>query len=930
MRKLSAVFTGFMLILALALVGITPVGAANTTVTITHANMQGWAFEDETNPNPSGIASGGLVNGPAGGLGTGSAHFILSASTAGELVATSQFAGLALSTLTTLKFDTYTLSAGKTAGLGFDIDYDPTASCASLTIRPDCYQGRLNFIPALYSVIQPIQTGTWQTWDTMAAGAANWYGSRPPIGATQCIQSNPCTFATMIATYPNAKVMTRSGTGQFGVKAGSGYSSFDGNTDRIVVGTASNTTTFDFELGGATATLHVNPNGDDIVCNGSANVAVSNASFPNCAYKTINGALINALAGDTLLVHAGTYTEQVNITKSLTLTGDGAATTTIQAPGSLANDAFGNKTIVEFTGAVTDTMSGFTINGPGPTGCGSINEGIIVTAGANLTLSATTVSAIRDQPLSGCQNGESIRIGTTPNGAASTGTLTATGVTVVDFQKNGITFKGAGTTGSVTGSTITGAGATPAIAQNGIQISNGATATVTSNQISNFMCNHPSCGANPLSDTQDAAVLILGSGAGVVVQGNAITNSDIGIYSNGPGVQITGNTLTNNRYEGMLFDEGTATASGNSITGGNIGVEVVSYGGNSGNSQVTFNNNVVTGATVAGIQLQDDTTSDAFVPVITGSSNKISGNAAGVNNTTAGNTPPGTANLTKNWWGQPTGPTIAANPGGTGDSASSGVAFAPWCGNSACTIFYGVATKLVFTTQPAGTSANAPLTTQPVVQAQDADGNLGFNFSGPVALAFGTNPSAATLGGTNPVNAVHGVATFSGISVSVPGAGYTLTAFASGLTSATSSPFTVGLPVPTIVSLSISAGNVAGGTPVTITGTNFAAGDVVTFDGLQATNVQVLSSTQISVKTPAHPATGQIEVKVVNTEGHGSSLPIGFNYVNTPPPPPPSAGSDVANPFGSGPAPPPTGSGNHQTTPSGSPVVPPPTGHQPG
>jgi hypothetical protein len=47
----------------------------------------------------------------------------------------------------------------------------------------------------------------------------------------------------LLAVYPHAAIMMRSGAGTFGVKAGSGYSSFDGNADKIVV----NDTTFDFE-----------------------------------------------------------------------------------------------------------------------------------------------------------------------------------------------------------------------------------------------------------------------------------------------------------------------------------------------------------------------------------------------------------------------------------------------------------------------------------------------------------------------------------------------------------------------------------------------------------------------------------------------------------------------------------------------------------
>ncbi len=50
-------------------------------------------------------------------------------------------------------------------------------------------------------------------------------------------------------------------------------------------------------------------------------------------------------------------------------------------------------------------------------------------------------------------------------------------------------------------------------------------------------------------------------------------------------------------------------------------------------------------------------------------------------------------------------------------------------------------------------------------------------------------------------------------------------------------------PLPTVTSVSPSSGSTAGGTAVTITGTNFVAGATVTFGGAAATNVVVVSST---------------------------------------------------------------------------------------
>jgi hypothetical protein len=74
----------------------------------------------------------------------------------------------------------------------------------------------------------------------------------------------------------------------------------------------------------------------------------------------------------------------------------------------------------------------------------------------------------------------------------------------------------------------------------------------------------------------------------------------------------------------------------------------------------------------------------------------------------------------------------------------------------------------------------------------DAAGVTVASSTAAVTMAIGTNPGGGTLSGTLTVNAVAGVATFSNLSINNPGNGYTLVATSTGLTSATSTPFTVG------------------------------------------------------------------------------------------------------------------------------------------
>jgi hypothetical protein len=107
-----------------------------------------------------------------------------------------------------------------------------------------------------------------------------------------------------------------------------------------------------------------------------------------------------------------------------------------------------------------------------------------VLGGANLDLSSTTIRDIRDNPLSGCQNGEGIRVGT-PRYATTpdVGHATIDNVTTVDYQKNGIVVAGTGSTGKITNTTVTGNGQTPLIAENGIEVVDGAAATISTSTI---------------------------------------------------------------------------------------------------------------------------------------------------------------------------------------------------------------------------------------------------------------------------------------------------------------------------------------------------------------------------------------------------------------------------------------------------------------
>jgi hypothetical protein len=135
--------------------------------------------------------------------------------------------------------------------------------------------------------------------------------------------------------------------------------------------------------------------------------------------------------------------------------------------------------------------------------------------------------------------------------------------------------------------------------------------------------------------------------------------------------------------------------------------------------------------------------------------------------------------------------TLSINMVGTGYSLLAAAAGLVSASSAAFDITSSTGTQLVFTVQPATTTAGATINSAVEVTARDAMGNTATGFTGNVTVAIGTNPNGGALSGTTTVAAVAGVATFSTLSIDKSGTGYTLTAGATGFSGATSIGFAI-------------------------------------------------------------------------------------------------------------------------------------------
>jgi hypothetical protein len=352
-------------------------------------------------------------------------------------------------------------------------------------------------------------------------------------------------------------------------------------------------------------------------------VVTGGKSCAQPGFKKVQDA-INSGAG-AVDVCPGIYTEQLTITSSVKLIAiNGANTATLAMPAAAANSTTSCDTMVgpeqkdeiSICTPGTVTITNLAVEAIVPTtGCGGQLYGIFVGDGG--TVKATNVAingaSTNVNGLKGCQYGVAVEIGNKTPAEVGHGVLNK--VTVTGYQKNGPTVKSPGSTLSITASTITGAGESPYIAQNGVEVAFGAKGNVNSSVISGNECSLPgACSATNLENHASGAVFYQAAAGSAVANSTLKENDDGAYYASGSAtvpavadVTFNKDILTNNRYEGFQIEEGKTLLKADTVNGSSlVGINLVQTSLQESASQSSASATKISGQTEAAIKVTSD------------------------------------------------------------------------------------------------------------------------------------------------------------------------------------------------------------------------------------------------------------------------------------------------------------------------------------
>lgn len=280
-------------------------------------------------------------------------------------------------------------------------------------------------------------------------------------------------------------------------------------------------------------------------------------------FTSIQGAVNAANSGGKIRVCAGTYNEQVTITKRLTITGENGAI--VRPVGMVANSTnlFSGIPVAAVI-LVRDTdrvnIQSLTVDGGANAvaGCSPMLVGIFFRNASGEVDDCAVTNMKLGSGLQTCQSGLGIFA---QSGGGGSSKVKVSDTSVHDYQKNGITGNEIGTDIDVNDNVVTGLGSTNGAAQNGIQVGFGADGTVRGNSVINHVW--APC-VSPSNCSDFATNILVFSSDDVTVAQNTLGKSQVGISVLGNDAKVQSNTI----FDTDVFD-GVAVIGNNNMVSNN-------------------------------------------------------------------------------------------------------------------------------------------------------------------------------------------------------------------------------------------------------------------------------------------------------------------------------------------------------------------------
>ena len=281
------------------------------------------------------------------------------------------------------------------------------------------------------------------------------------------------------------------------------------------------------------------------------------------AFASIQLAVNAAASGGTVNVAAGTQPAGFTVSgkSDLTIAGAGAGSTTIQ-PSTLISSGITHKytgnmqASVVVNNSTNVTISGMTITGNGSAPGAGGPDALVLWNGSTGTLQNDDITG--DYTINGDQTGQGIAV----DGSSGTVSLAVNDTNVSGFQKNGIdVIDGNGatsgatdtTTLNVSGGSITGAGSTGTIAQNGIVLWNRGIGSVSGSVNGTTISGFHFTPLDIPGGDYATGVLTYGTNSSATVTQSTLTDSDLDVVN----ATSAGTLSATNDWWGTVSGPGT-------------------------------------------------------------------------------------------------------------------------------------------------------------------------------------------------------------------------------------------------------------------------------------------------------------------------------------------------------------------------------------